>query len=44
MSAARGAQRFGLRGVALSYLFVLLIAPVAIIFYKTFENGIGPPL
>jgi sulfate transport system permease protein len=30
--------------VALFYLFVLLIAPVGLIFYKTFENGIGPPL
>jgi sulfate/thiosulfate transport system permease protein len=36
--------RFSLRGVALFYLFVLLIAPVGLIFYKTFENGIGPPL
>ena len=44
MSEASRLQRFGLRGVALSYLFVLLIAPVAIIFFKTFENGIGPPL
>ena len=33
-----------LAGVALFYLFVLLIAPVGLIFYKTFENGIGPPL
>jgi sulfate transport system permease protein len=37
-------SRFSLRGVALLYLFVLLIAPVGLIFYKTFENGIGPPL
>jgi sulfate transport system permease protein len=37
-------SRFSLRGVALFYLFVLLIAPVGLIFYKTFENGIGPPL
>ena len=37
-------SRFSLRGVALIYLFVLLIAPVGLIFYKTFENGIGPPL
>jgi sulfate transport system permease protein len=36
--------RFGLRGVALAYLFILLIAPVALIFYKTFEDGFGPPL
>jgi sulfate transport system permease protein len=37
-------SRFSLRGVALFYLFVLLIAPVGLIFYKTFEDGIGPPL
>src|SRR5215207_11596405 len=37
-------SRFSLRGVALIYLFVLLIAPVGLIFYKTFEDGIGPPL
>jgi sulfate/thiosulfate transport system permease protein len=44
MSEASRLHRFSLRGVALSYLFVLLIAPVGLIFYKTFENGIGPPL
>ena len=44
MSEASRGQRFGLRGVALAYLFVLLIAPVGLIFYKTFEHGIGPPL
>jgi sulfate/thiosulfate transport system permease protein len=44
MSEASRLHRFSLRGVALVYLFVLLIAPVGLIFYKTFENGIGPPL
>ena len=44
MSEASRLHRFSLRGVALLYLFVLLIAPVGLIFYKTFENGIGPPL
>jgi sulfate/thiosulfate transport system permease protein len=44
MSEASPVQRFGLRGVALAYLFVLLIAPVGLIFYKTFEDGIGPPI
>jgi sulfate/thiosulfate transport system permease protein len=44
MSEASRLHRFSLRGVALIYLFVLLIAPVGLIFYKTFENGIGPPL
>jgi sulfate/thiosulfate transport system permease protein len=44
MSEASRLHRFSLRGVALIYLFVLLIAPVGLIFYKTFEDGIGPPL
>jgi sulfate transport system permease protein len=44
MSEARRVQRFGLRGVALAYLLVLLIAPVGLIFYKTFEDGLGPPI
>jgi sulfate transport system permease protein len=33
-----------LRGIALFYLFALLVIPVAIIFWKTFEDGLGPPL
>jgi sulfate transport system permease protein len=37
-------SRLGLRSLALGYLGVLLIAPVAMIFYKTFEDGIGPPV
>ena len=37
-------SRFSLRGVALLYLLVLLVAPVALIFFKTFEDGLGPPL
>ena len=38
--AAR-ARRLGLRSVALGYLAVLLIGPVAMIFYRTFEHGVG---
>ena len=34
--------RLGLRTVALGYLFLLLAAPVGLIFYRTFENGFGP--
>jgi sulfate/thiosulfate transport system permease protein len=30
--------------VALAYLAVLLIAPVALIFYKTFEHGLAAPI
>jgi sulfate/thiosulfate transport system permease protein len=36
--------RWGLRGLAFGYLGLLLLAPVAMIFYKTFEHGLGPPL
>jgi sulfate transport system permease protein len=30
-----------LRGVALLYLTLLLLAPVAVVFWRTFENGVG---
>ena len=40
MSLARGA-RIPLRIVALLYLFALLLVPVAIVFYRTFEPGVG---
>jgi sulfate transport system permease protein len=33
--------RIGLRVVALGYLAVLLLVPVGLIFYRTFEKGIG---
>lgn len=33
--------RYGLRTVALVYLTVLLIVPVALIFWRTFEHGFG---
>jgi sulfate transport system permease protein len=36
--------KWGLRTLAFGYLGLLLLAPVAMIFYKTFEHGIGPPL
>jgi sulfate/thiosulfate transport system permease protein len=36
--------KWGLRGLGLGYLLILLLAPVGMIFYKTFENGLGPPL
>jgi sulfate/thiosulfate transport system permease protein len=31
--------RIGLRTIVLAYLFVLLIMPIAVILYRTFENG-----
>src|SRR5437588_6683616 len=39
--AAR-ARGIGVRAVALGYLALLLLAPVAMIFYRTFEHGLGP--
>jgi sulfate transport system permease protein len=35
-------SKLGLRTVALGYLALLLLAPVAMIFYRTFEHGITP--
>jgi sulfate transport system permease protein len=36
--------KWGLRGLAFGYLGLLLLAPVGMIFYKTFEHGIGAPI
>jgi sulfate transport system permease protein len=33
--------KYGLRGVALGYLFALLLIPVVLIFFKAFEDGVG---
>jgi sulfate/thiosulfate transport system permease protein len=38
------ASRWGLRVLGLGYLTMLLLIPLVMIFYKTFEEGIGPPL
>ena len=38
------ASRWGLRIAGLGYLTLLLLIPLGMIFYKTFEDGIGPPL
>ena len=38
------ASRWGLRVVGLGYVGLLLLAPLVVIFYKTFEDGIAPPL
>ena len=40
-SGAR-ARRLGLRAVALGYLALLLMLPVGMIFYRTFEHGLAP--
>jgi sulfate transport system permease protein len=42
--AGSGASRWGLRVAGLGYLFVLLLAPVGLIFYKTFEHGLAAPI
>jgi len=36
-------SRWGLRVLGLGYVFILLMLPLAFIFYKTFEDGIAPP-
>lgn len=36
--------KWGLRSLAFGYLGLLLLAPVGMIFYKTFEHGLGPPI
>jgi sulfate/thiosulfate transport system permease protein len=38
----RPVTRYGLRVVALGYLLVLLAAPVAMVFYRAFQHGVGP--
>src|SRR5215470_11423153 len=37
-------SRWGLRIAGLGYLTLLLLIPIGLIFYKTFEDGISPPL
>src|SRR3954453_4791045 len=34
--------RWGLRTIALGYLAALLVAPVGLVFYRTFEHGLAP--
>ena len=35
-------RRLGLRSVALLYLLAVLVGPLAVVFYRTFEDGLGP--
>ena len=37
-------SHWGLRVAGLGYLTLLLVIPLVMIFFKTFEDGIGPPL
>src|SRR5215210_6907435 len=43
MTGNSTASRLALRGAALGYLGILLIAPVALIFYKVWDDGFGAP-
>jgi len=36
------ASRLGLRFVALSYLAIVLVGPLAVVFWRTFEHGVEP--
>jgi sulfate transport system permease protein len=36
------ARKLGVRTIALGYLALLLLAPVGMIFYRTFEHGLAP--
>jgi sulfate/thiosulfate transport system permease protein len=44
-SSANGSttSRWGLRIAGLGYIAVLLVAPLILLFYKTFEEGLAPP-
>ncbi len=35
-------RRYGLRFVALFYLAAILVGPLGIVFYRTFEEGLRP--
>jgi sulfate transport system permease protein len=37
-------SRWGLRALGLGYLALLLLAPLVLIFIKTFEHGLAPPI
>jgi sulfate transport system permease protein len=45
MSSASGARsRWGLRFLGLGYVLFLLVMPLMVIFWKTFEHGLAPPI
>ena len=44
MSEPSRLGRYGMRYLALFYLALLLLVPLVMIFFKTFENGISEPL
>jgi sulfate/thiosulfate transport system permease protein len=40
--ASSAASRIALRSVAVTYLLFLLVAPVGVVFWRTFADGLGP--
>jgi sulfate/thiosulfate transport system permease protein len=44
VTASSAPSRWGLRLLGLGYFALLLLAPLVLIFYKTFEHGLAPPL
>jgi sulfate transport system permease protein len=44
MTGNAAASRWGLRVLGLGYVLLLLLLPLGLIFFKTFEHGISPPL
>ena len=44
MTASSAPSRWSLRVLGLGYVGLLLLAPLVLIFYKTFEHGLAPPL
>lgn len=44
MSAPSPLARYGMRTVALTYLALLLVIPLVMIFFKTFEDGLTEPI
>jgi sulfate/thiosulfate transport system permease protein len=44
MTAPRLRARLGLRSIVLLYLAALIIVPVGMIFYRTFEHGLSQPI
>ena len=43
MSASSRFSRIGMRTVALGYLAALLVVPLAMVFFRTFEDGFAGP-
>jgi sulfate/thiosulfate transport system permease protein len=44
MSAVNPLARYGMRSLALFYLAALLVVPLGMIFYRTFEDGLQGPI